>query len=90
MTLINNLNEKDKKEITDLSVHNYPSYRRQKRFSYSVGLLLENANELTDFNKQLCRHALLRMPLVRMEDLFICYIVFKKNYNKYSVDDIFL
>lgn len=62
LTLINNLNEKDKKEIIDLSAHNYPSYRRQKRFSYSVGLLLENVNELTDSNKQLFRHTLLRIP----------------------------
>ena len=87
---MNNLNEKDKREIIDLSLHNYPLHGRQKRFSYSVGLLLENVNELTNSNKQLFRHALLRMPLVRMEDLFICYIVFKKNYNKYNNDYIFV
>jgi len=87
--VINNINDKDKKEIIDLSAHNYPSYRRQKRFSYSVARLLENVNELTDSEKQLSRHTLLRIPSMHGRLIYLLQC-FQEKLQKYSIDDIFL
>merc|ERR1712228_756686 len=76
--IIDNLdNNEDKQEILTQQQQQsvlpeyYPSYRRQKRLSFSAGLLLENVNELTDYKIQSFRHALLRIPSVRGRLLYL-------------------